>query len=566
MRLNAIQVSALPAACLALGALVAADDARACGGFFCSTGPVDQQQESILFEIGEETTSVVVQVGYNGDPGDFSWVIPVPEVPDIDVVPPLVLDILGQQARPQILPAPLSYDGCDENNSFFPSSGVGCSDYTAPAPPTPEAAFERIDDDGENEGVEVVELERVGPYADIVVVSSEDPQELIDWLNDNGYVITPAMEPLVGEYVAEGWRFLALKLAPEAGVQDIAPFKFTCPSENPTIPLRLTAVAAEPGMRILVHVVGEQRYAPMNYRSISLEERHLRTDLYGFRDNYDAVVSWQVAEEGGRGFVTERAGPSDELRQRIAAITPSNDTEAAAQSYLTDLLERHPYLTRMDTRMRALDMDDDPVFLPMASGSDVAGLIDLSGRPAQDACLPANDPEPACGFSFCGAGARCAVTEDGEEGCLCDAGQVARQVLEPTRMNPVPVVTCQSPDEDVLGTEAIGDPCAGFSCGEAGACVAVNGFPTCDCGDLAAVPDLGRFGGVRCEPAAQSFDTDRLHEPVPLGEPLTGEEGTSGAAPAGASCGSSALAPSAVEALALGLLVWALRRRRKNDA
>lgn len=546
----------LPAMVLALGAARPAD---ACGGFFCSTGPVDQQQESILFEVDEASTSVVVQVSYNGDPGDFSWVIPVAEVPELEVVPPLVLDILNAYTAPQIIPRPLSYENCDDND-FYPSSGFGCSDAALAPAPASDAGIAAPAE--EERDVDVVELPRVGPYDDIVVVSSSDPQELIGWLNDNGYLITPAMEPLVVEYVSEGKMFLALKLAPDAGVKDIQPIKFTCPAENPTIPLRLTAVAAQPDMRVVVHIVGDERFRPLSYRDLTIDPDHLRTDLYGFRTNYDAVVAWQVDREGGHAFVTERAGPSMDVRERVAAVSAANEREEAAQAYVTSLLDRLPYLTRLYTRMSAIDMNEDPAFAPGGTGDDVDGVISLARRSPIDACVPESDPEPSCGFSYCGAGARCAVVESGEEGCVCPDGMVARMVLTPTAWNPVPTVACQDPVEDVIGVdERIGDPCAGFACGLGGTCVPVNGFPTCDCGENAAVADPTRPNGVRCAPAAEVHDVDRLYAEVPL---VSLEDDTVRGAYRGPSCRSLALSPRAAGLIALGLLLWSLRPRRRR--
>jgi hypothetical protein len=561
--MRALSAAAAPLALLVAAPLLLPAPAEACGGFFCSTGPVDQKRESILFEVNEDgSTSAIVEVVYNGDPGDFSWVIPVPEVPELDVVPSMVLDILDVYARPRIIPPPLSYDNCDDWDEVAQASGYGCTDSSP-------MALERSAGEGEGEGepvVRVTELERVGPYDDIVVVESQDPDEMINWLNTNGYIITPPMEPLVAEYVAEGQKFLALKLAPDAGVQDISPIKFTCPGENPTVPLRLTAVAAEPDMRIYVHIAGMQRYRPMNYREVTIDESRVRTDLWGWRNNYDGVVSWQVDQEGGQAFVTERAHGARDLREQLANVNPSNDDEEAAQQYLVELLGRRPYLSRFYTRMSASDMIDDPSFA-VAAGDDVDGVIDLSNRPVRDACDPDIVSEPTCGFSYCGAGSRCGVTEGGEEGCVCDEGLVARQVLEPTQRFAVPTVTCQDPGEDLLGTDSIGDPCDGFGC-DNGSCVAVNGFPTCQCdAGFVAVVDMDRPAGVLCVTPAETFEQSALFPTVDSGELGTGENGISGIISPDVGCTSmvaQARAPAFAEVAALMGLLWLVRRRRRR--
>jgi hypothetical protein len=554
------RAGALPACVLLVAASqLAATDAAACGGFFCSSGPVDQAEESILFEVEEDgQISTVVQVTYNGDPGDFSWVIPVPEVPELDVVPALTLDILNQWGQPRIIPRPSTYDSCEDWEDY-PTSGYGCGP-TAPA--YENAGPGEGEGEGEPPAVDIVELPRIGPYDEIRVVSSNDPQELIGWLNTNGYIITPAMEPLVVEYVSEGQKFLALKLAPDAGVQDISPIKFTCPGEFPTIPLRLTAVAAEPDMRILVHVAAGETYQPMNYQRVNIDTNMVRSDLWGWRTNYEQVIAYQVDQAGGRGFVVERAGDAAPVRESIASVNPSNDDEEAAQSYLVGLLTRRPVLTRAYTRMSASEMSDDPSFAP--GGEEVNGDIDLSNRAPVDVCDPHLDMEPTCGFTYCGRDARCGVSASGREGCLCPEGKVARQVFEQTQFNAVAVINCQDPIEDLIGTpDQLGNPCDGFSCGDFGTCVPVNGFPTCDCDDgYTAVTDESRPGGVLCDETAETFDVDRFSQEVVIGDPPAGD----GVASAWQhpSCASSATTRP-LELILLGLLLSTLAFRRRRE-
>ena len=49
-------------------------------------------------------------------------------------------------------------------------------------------------------------------------LAQRDAAALIEWLNDNEYLITSEMEPLIEEYVADGMHFLAMKLTAEAEV------------------------------------------------------------------------------------------------------------------------------------------------------------------------------------------------------------------------------------------------------------------------------------------------------------------------------------------------------------
>ena len=54
--------------------------AEACGGFFCTSVPVDQNAERIIFtQNGDGTVSAYVQIEYTGAAPDFSWILPLPK-------------------------------------------------------------------------------------------------------------------------------------------------------------------------------------------------------------------------------------------------------------------------------------------------------------------------------------------------------------------------------------------------------------------------------------------------------------------------------------------------------
>ena len=258
----------------ATGALFVPAEAEACGGFFCSNSPVDQNAERILFEVHPPPVGVtaVVEIAYTGDPADFSWIVPVPETPTLEVVPTSTLRLLDAATAPNIIPPPTNCESGDRfaNEGFPPSAGVD-----AVAEPD----------------VTVEDLPVVGAF-DPEVISSDDPGALVDWLNTNGYLITPAMEPFIAQYVEQGYKFLGLKLTPDAGVTDIAPIKFSCPNgEMPLVPIRLTGVSAEPEMGVLVFVAGEQRYAPQNFRNILVDSNQVQFDPRVGSSNYYPLVS-----------------------------------------------------------------------------------------------------------------------------------------------------------------------------------------------------------------------------------------------------------------------------------
>ena len=477
---------------------LAAERADACGGLFCASQgsiPVDQTAERILFEVNDDgSVTATVEITYAGDPAAFSWIVPVPEQPtDMGVASPSLLRLLDQATVPSIIPPPFT---CSADFDSGEGEGEGEAAPTAP----------------EDDGVEVVELPNVGPYGDIVVVSSDDPEALADWLNENGYLVTDAMQPAIAAYVAEGQKFLALKLQPDVAVDEIVPVRFTCPGVGPHIPIRLTALASLPEMSIVAFVAGGGRYRPTNYRDFVVDPALVRWDVATNRYNYAALVSFLVDQEGGQAFAVERAMPSGAFRAAVDATFLGTADEGEARAELNGLFDRRSYVTRLYTRMNPEEMTEDPVFALDAAAADVSGTLDLSSQPAVDVCAVA---PPRCGATYCGAGAQCAETVDGAEGCVCAADQSARRIPGPSGVD---TVFCASTGTDVLGAVFTGaaDPCAGFACGQ-GTCVGVNGAPTCACAaDKAARVDFAIDRGVLCVDVVRSVPPEVLVGGAPL--------------------------------------------------
>lgn len=541
LRTAASSASAL--ACVALAsAALAPSPARACGGLFCSTSPVDQNAERILFEVHpDQSVSATVEISYTGDPEAFSWIVPVPETPsELDVAPPSALRLLDMATAPLIISPPTT---CTDPRGFGFDDAV------------PSPSLGAVEADGG--GVVVEDLPVVGPY-DPAVISADDPQALIAWLEDNGYTLSEEMKPYIAEYVGDGWKFLGVKLTPDAGVSDIAPLRWSCPSAGVHVPLRLTAIASEPEMGVLVFVAGAQRFASQNYRMLTVPTDQVQLDPRTGANNYYPLVSWLLDEQGGNAFVTEYAAPSSAVSGLLDATFLGTADADEARQHVDGVLSRHGYVTRMYARLSGWEMTDDPVFAPFPGG-DVSNVHDLSDRAPVEVCSGDVTAVP-CGQTYCGFGQRCAMTESGAEGCVCGDGFVARAITAP-RGRGLPLgtsVTCQDASLDLLQSlgDQIADPCAGLSCGEGGRCLPVNGFATCACDDgFAARPDFsGPNGrGLTCEPVVATFEPAQLLWPEGLA--------TADVACTCASASSSGLSLSGGLCALFGLAL-ALRRRR----
>lgn len=558
--------------------------AQACGGFFCSASPVDQNAERIVFAIDEATdsTEMVVQIAYQGEDEAFAWLLPVGAVPqDRGVFPSGALAPLDAQTGPVFqsmcwgggpVPASLNDDGGDFDEEAGGSGGV------------------------------IIHVqETVGPY-DIAVIESADASRTFEWLVTNGYRLSPVMKPYIELYTEQQMKFLALKLTADASASDIQPFRMRLPGTTPSIPLRLTAIAAEPEMSVVVWILGQRRYEPANAEEIEIAKSELRWDPnsgWPIRTNWSELVARKVDEQGGRGWVVEQAGSTAELEQNLMNTFVQDEDQEAARDALLGLVQGRPYMTRLYTRVAAEEMSYDPTF----RRSDKGNVSQVRELP-DDVCTMEGEPSvDPCDFSACGQLGLCgevmdATTKSRVAACACAPGSTARTTFDPQGR---PTITCQdqrmsfmNPGEKDESGVTFADPCVGFSCGDHGRCVSMNLTPTCECDagyvavgalsesgaretecvqPLKAVPKsfynrrppelaAGMVAGrsVTLEPAAEGADVpmaDTYGLPM-LPKPSAGSGEGKGGCSVDAS-GHSGLGAAWFAALGLGLMFW--RRR-----
>jgi hypothetical protein len=540
--------------------------ASACGGFFCSgtnLTPVDQNAERVLFEVNDDgTVTAVVEISFTGSPTDFSWVVPVPDTPVLDIVPPSTLQLLDAATSPLIRPPFIQYPdwGDDDDDSFGDDDDDDNSSD---------------DDDATGGEVDVTDLPQVGPF-DPQVISSTDPGALVDWLNDNGYLITPEMEPTIATYVMGGMKFLGMKMAPEAGVADIAPIKMTYPATEPMLPIILTSVAAEPEMSVVVFVAGNTDYESLNYVTLEIDRSAVQADPRTGANNYFSLLSWRADQLGGRAFFSEFSGSGNTVGNKLGGVFLGTSDELEARQELLELLNRSERVTRLYTRISPDEMSVDPVFSAIQT-DNIDNVVDLRQRP--EVWWDQTDlPTPPCGDTYCGEGS-CAVAENGAEGCVCDSGYAARRIESPPIANlngfqDRARVTCQDRRFDMMESMDVSGNSCSWTCGGAGLCERIGGMPTCVCDEGYVAVPLGGFltpEPLTCRRVETVYTNNQLLWPNwpfgPSEETVDAEAAQSGVPAPPACLASVSATPSTPLALLLGFVALALRRiRRASEA
>jgi hypothetical protein len=306
--------------------------ARACGGFFCDRPqpnagpPIAQAGENVLFVLGNGQVEAHIQIVYKGDAAQFSWVVPVTAAPTLDVGTDTLFDRIEPPTRPSFR-AQFQMDGtCKGFGSD--SGGVGCGGSvanSARSAPGGGANGTVLDD----QSVQVVFRGNVGPY-DSAVIRSDDPTALKTWLTTNGYYVSDASAAIVDGYVAAHSYFVALRLQQGKDTSAIQPIVLRMASDEGCLPLKLTAIAATPDLRINVWVLGDARAVPLDYVEIGVNQAKI--DWFNFGSNYDKVLGDAANEAGGDAFAVEYAKPSAAVAQLLVVSQSQIDALAASTS------------------------------------------------------------------------------------------------------------------------------------------------------------------------------------------------------------------------------------------
>ncbi len=277
---------------IGLGALglvaLRAHDAAACGG--CFTPPENPSvvtDHRMILSISQTQTTLYDQIRYSGAPDSFAWVLPIHGTATVGLSADVVFGTLDSLTRTQVQAPPRfcpSAPFCDGQSGAFGAVDAGT------APPS--------------DGVTVTKQEVVGPY-ETVQLKATDPTALDTWLQQNSFSIPSDIEPVIAEYVNEGFDFLAMKLVPGAGIDAMRPVRVTLPGASPTLPLRMVAAGTGATVGITLWVVGDGRYEPQNFPFFRITDDELVWDYTTNSSNYTLLRQQKEQQLGNKGWEVE---------------------------------------------------------------------------------------------------------------------------------------------------------------------------------------------------------------------------------------------------------------------
>jgi hypothetical protein len=321
-------------------ALATASRASACGGCFHQEMPAAETTvvtgHRMAFAISDERTVLWDQIQYAGPPADFSWVLPVRPGSYVESSRDAWFESLDAVTATRVNAPTLN---CAQPD---PSPGCGCGSVA-----TLSASGLAEGGDVDDNGVTVIHQGTVGPYA-TVTLQSDDGDTLTAWLAQNGYSVPPDIAPVISEYVTEGFDFIALRLLPGAGVEQMTPVRVMTPGPPGPLPLRMVKAGVGAYVGITLYVIGEGRYALPDLSETTLATEELVWDFSAGRSNYADLREDALSENFGYSYLTTFADRGafvktyDDAKARtlsyfVSSPTGTNNTTARAYTNLADL-------------------------------------------------------------------------------------------------------------------------------------------------------------------------------------------------------------------------------------
>lgn len=267
------------------GALAVSSDAHACGG--CVVPPETNtivNAHRMALAISPTQTVLWDQIRYKGDPKSWGWLLPVKPGAVIELSTDAWFETLDAATTTNVSPPPLS---CG-NSSF------GCGSVISDAAPEAGDGFG---------GVQVVHRGTVGPFS-TVTLSTTTPGALDDWLAEAGFNVPADSAPVIDAYVKEGFDFIALKLQPDKGIDEMKPVRVIQPGANPTLPLRMVSVGTGASVAITLYIIGEGRWEAKNFANTQVPVDLLAWDFNSSSSNYSELREATLQQNGGNLWLT----------------------------------------------------------------------------------------------------------------------------------------------------------------------------------------------------------------------------------------------------------------------
>ena len=345
--------------------------AQAFCGFYVARADTSlfNRASQVVLVRGGQRTVITMANDFEGDVEDFAVVVPVPtfiERSQINVGDKAVIDHLDAYTSPRLVEY-FDPDPCLARGRLELSQDMS-------AVPSAKATREM---GGRSQGVTIEASYTVGEY-DILILSAEESDGLIDWLNGNGYKIPRGARSVVGSYLKQGMRFFVARVNLEeqkkSGYTYLRPLQVAYESNKFMLPIRLGTLNAKQQQDLYVYALTRTgRVETTNYRTVKLPS-NMDVPAFvkaEFADFYRDMFARRTAAENNRGVFLEYAWDmawcdpcaADPLSpQELRSLGVFWLAEDAVQQKIAPPGAQNVFVTRLHVRYDREHFPEDLVF------------------------------------------------------------------------------------------------------------------------------------------------------------------------------------------------------------
>jgi len=293
-------------AVLAVLAAIAGPAAAFCGFYVAKAdSKLFNKSSKVVLTRDGNTTAITMASDYEGEPKEFAVVIPVPtfiERKQIGVVDMKTIDHLDGYTAPRLV----EYHDADPCAPILLRPMVQRGAVPAAAPTL--QAGQR-----DYRGVTVEANYDVGEY-DVSILSAQESDGLVNFLNDNGYKIPAGADAVLGSYIKQKMRFFIAKVnldrMAKLGNSYLRPLQVRYETPKFMLPIRLGTVNANGPQDLIIYALSRNgRVETANYRTVKLPS-DINVPLFvkdDFPTFYKSMFDRAVARENMRAVFVEYA-------------------------------------------------------------------------------------------------------------------------------------------------------------------------------------------------------------------------------------------------------------------
>jgi len=294
-------------AVLAVLAAIAGPAAAFCGFYVAKAdSKLFNKSSKVVLTRDGNTTAITMASDYEGEPKEFAVVIPVPtfiERKQIGVVDMKTIDHLDGYTAPRLVEY---HDGDPCTPLLMPMAQASPTRGAAPSGGLAQVA-------SRYRGVTVEANYDVGEY-DVSILSAQESDGLVNFLNDNGYRIPAGADAVLGSYIKQKMRFFIAKVnldrMAKLGNSYLRPLQVRYETPKFMLPIRLGTVNANgPQDLIILALTRNGRVETANYRTVKLPS-DINVPLFvkdDFPTFYKSMFDRVVAHENMRAVFVEYA-------------------------------------------------------------------------------------------------------------------------------------------------------------------------------------------------------------------------------------------------------------------